>query len=262
MKAFRWVIMVNIDPCDACDAKDKCSAVFDEIDNTKEIEQGDILLLPYIYPIGRIEFAEDKPEGKLKAWIQKWNAVVLSHSSTLAQNKLDLVLLCPIWGVSSFYANRVERLKLDDEYAKKIFKDGKFDRENFKNKTDSLLSEATIGTQYGYSILKKTPPCDKYQKGLAPMLVDFTNAYSLPVDLIKRYVEKSQDKPKRLRLTCEYRIDLVSRFNYFLQRTVAPRDELSFPDMKQNDIDYPRIDTMLDKVAEASEKKEKKTGES
>ncbi len=192
-------------------------------------EQGDILFsCPYVYPYIDIK-------GDVKPYSEPWDAIILGHSCDIQNLKVDLVLLCPIWEIINYYVSCIQRLDDDAKYREKIrniLKERKTPKElnpkEFKNYVTEIFQNACTDKLLGYAMLPSAPASTKHPNGSEPLLVDFTNAYSLPLDFIKEFSKK--DKNVRLRLTADYRIDLVSRFNYFLVRASVPTKELNYKD--------------------------------
>ena len=197
--------------------------IFDEIDNLVPLRQGDTLAkCPYIYPIPIPELSDGVTT--LPAWVQRFNVVVLSHSCDLEHSKTELVLLIPIWEITDYVKTCCERLRDDKEYCARFVSKKKFEEKI----VNEFIKNATTDKLQGYTVIKGAPPSEKYPEGTEPWLVDFTNAYSLPCDYVDNFALMDANNSKRLRLRPDYRIDLVCKFSYFLQRGVLPSKALDY----------------------------------
>jgi hypothetical protein len=252
--------MGNTGCSDACDATRDPLDVFIEVNGTEPLKQGDILFAPYIYPLN-IDFATGNPlkidfaTGRIKAWIHRMNVVVLSHSCALEGGKVDLVLLSPIWEITDYVKDCFKRLKIDSKYYARFFKNGKFDKDTFKSsRITNLIGGAISGSEYGYTVLKGAPVSEKFPAGTEPLLADFNNTYSLPIDFIEYFIKTDEKNARRLRLVGDTKMDLLSRFNYFLLRAALPREELSYKNHVKPIVDALNIDKMLDDIIKTHDK--------
>lgn len=162
---------------------------------------------------------EDEREHKI--WTQEWNTIILGHSCDIENEKVDLVLICPIWEINSYFKNCARRYKKDAKYRSKFDNDVK----KFKNNINILIRKATEGQAFGYNILKGAGLPDIQTE---PLLVDFSNTYTLPLDFLYEFSKTDKNNVRRLRLKMEYRIDLISKFNYFLLRAVLPKSDFDY----------------------------------
>jgi len=197
--------------------KSESLEVFQVITGRMSPEQGDILFsCPYIYPI-EVDFEKKTT----KQWVQKWHVIILGNSCDIEQDKVDLVLLCPIWEINKYIENCKERFKLDEKYRKKF----KNDEKELENQVKQLIKGASEDKRFGYTIL---PGVSQPNFETEPWLVDFTNTYTLPLDFLKDFCGADENNTFRLRLKTDYRSDLIGKFNYFLLRVVLPSHEFNY----------------------------------
>lgn len=179
---------------------------YDAIESSKDIQQGDILpSWPFTLP------KEISPvNGKMKAEIVEYDAIVMSQSCDISFKKIDLALLCPIMDLDKMgdnYRNPREREKL---------RRGEIIGYHLLNKCDSaeLLDRCGMEDYLG-----------KY------LVVDFRNAISFPLGLLISSAT-SRDK-SRLRLLPPYREHLSQAFARFIMRVGLPQDIPNFSSSKE-----------------------------
>jgi hypothetical protein len=162
------------------------------VDNKEPVLQGDFLLsCPVFIPTTESLFKEgESPSGD----IDEYDVVVMSQSCDLVQNKIDLVLVCPIWLLSD--------LEKENDFFKK--RDGK-----------EALRQGNVP---GYHLFN-TCDINGFQKEYT--VVDFRHSYSLPFNLVNDIAIK-QDK--RLRLLPPYREHLSQAYARFFMRVGLPID--------------------------------------
>ena len=166
--------------------------------------QGDIVLkCPILEPLGLSDIESDIIEGNLI----KYDTVVMSQSCDLALNKLDLVLLCPIWTL---------------EDAAKSFKYLESD-----NGKESLRR----GYIPGYHLLNK---CNSAHFNDSYLVVEFRSVYSVGFKFLNNHI-KTLDN--RIRILSPYREHLSQAFARFFMRVGLPTDIEPFS--KKPDIDIP-----------------------
>lgn len=160
-----------------------------EIINGNEILlQGDFIKeCPVIIPPSEIS-------DNIKVRISNYNVVVMSQSCDLAQKKLDLVLVCPVWQLTEFG-------KQNSYYQGK---DGK----------EALRRDYLPG----YHLLNK---CKISEFETDYLIVDFRSVYSVPFDFI---VELARKRERRLRLLPPYKEHLSQAFARFFMRVGLPVD--------------------------------------
>lgn len=67
------------------------------VDDKEPLLQGDFInSCPIVIPRAMIEF------GKVTTDVVEYDVAIMSQSCDLAQRKLDLVLVCPVWPLSDF----------------------------------------------------------------------------------------------------------------------------------------------------------------
>ena len=161
-----------------------------EVVDGKELFQGDIInSCPLIIPPSTIENGKD-----VGVDVFEYNVIVLSQSCDLIQNKLALVLVCPIWTLSEF------------------------ENKNPTYKNPKMKESLRRGYLPGYHLLNKCE-IDGFKKGY--IVVDFRSVYSVSFDFL---VELAEKKGKRLRLLSPYREHLSQAFARFFMRVGLPVD--------------------------------------
>jgi hypothetical protein len=126
------------------------------------------------------------------------------------------------------------------------------DQKKFKDDITSLIADAAGGKRLGYVVLKEALLREKHTE---PWLVDFTNAYALPLSFLNIFYQTDENNEFRLRLTPDYRTDLIARFSYFLLRAVLPKEDFSFKANIKPNIDYDKINSILTKTRASKRRK-------
>jgi len=167
---------------------------YDEITNSDNIEQGDLIPdCPIVIPPSKINIG-DEPEIE----IQLINSVILSQSCDLVNNKIQIVLVCPYFDLNTFIEN------LPDE------KKGK---KNIRNHVDNLRK----GFIPGYHLLNKSE-----EIGIKDyIVVDFRNVYGIQIDSLKNITKSLKS---RIRLLPPYREHLSQAFARYFMRVGLPQD--------------------------------------
>jgi hypothetical protein len=182
---------------------------YSRVSNLEVLEQGDIIrYCPDAKPTninvndetGNVDFNE-------------FNVVVLSQSCDIDKDKIERVLLCPIWKVNDYFRYLRARYEKDLAYRAKYSSD-----DDFVNKMRSLLGNVYAGKVNGLQLLKENVEDTK----LEPYIVDFGNIYSLPCSFIKSTVLNDPRNSDRIRLVPEFRVDLQAKFFAFLARGALP----------------------------------------
>jgi hypothetical protein len=179
---------------------------YDIIEGSKDLEQGDILpSWPFTLP------KEISPtDGKMKAEIVEYDAIIMSQSCDISFRKINLALLCPIMDLESMgekYKNPGEREKL---------RKGEIIGYHMLNKCDST------------DLLEK---CGMMEYSGKYLIVDFRNAISFPLELL---ISSVASKAKsRLRLLPPYREHLSQAFARFIMRVGLPNDIPNFSSPKE-----------------------------
>ena len=126
--------------------------------------------------------------------IKNYNVVIMSQSCDLAQRKLDLVLICPIWPLNEF------------EEKSDFFK---------SRKGKEALRQ---GNALGYHLLNK---CELSGFETEYLVVDFRSVYSVPFNFLVEFAKKNG---QMLRLLPPYREHLSQAFARFFMRVGLPVD--------------------------------------
>lgn len=166
---------------------------YEIVDGKEPIQQGDFISsCPVVIPPAQVE--STIKGAKINVEIIEYDVTIMSQSCDLVQEKLDLVLVCPIWPLSEF-ENKSGFFKS---------KDGK----------ESLRK----GNVPGYHLLKK---CEINRFKTNNLVVDFRSVYSVPFDFI---IDLAQKRGERVRLLPPYREHLSQAFARFFMRVGLPVD--------------------------------------
>ncbi len=161
---------------------------YDVVDGNEPLMQGDFIKeCPIVIPPSEIS-------DEVEVRIVNYNVVIMSQSCDLAQRKLDLVLVCPIWPLSEF------------EGRSEFFK---------SRKGKEALRRGNVP---GYHLLNK---CEIDGFKTDYLVVDFRTVYSVSFDFILNLATK---RGKRLRLLPPYREHLSQAFARFFMRVGLPVD--------------------------------------
>jgi hypothetical protein len=165
------------------------------VQNTDGIEQGEVLSSwPVIIPEEWIDGS-----GDVDSHIDEYNMIIMSQSCDIQHNKIDNVLVCPILILDEMekYASTGERSKL---------KKGEIIGYHLLNKCElEGLSDCGLSNLMG-----------KY------LVVDFRNAYSIPLKFLRDGVDARS--MKRLRLLPPYKEHLSQAFARFIMRVGLPKE--------------------------------------
>lgn len=160
------------------------------------IEQGDIivnctLLIPDEDHYRSIitEIPTEKP-----IQIQKITAIVLSQSCDITNEKIDSLIICPVWSL--------ETLISTDPYYK----------------SSKAREELRKGNSPSYHLLNKVKIVESIEEDF--YFVDFHNIYSLPKTIVIEICKKT----KRTRLLPPYREHLSQSFARYFMRVGLPSD--------------------------------------
>jgi len=159
-----------------------------------DLLQGDFvdecpIVIPPMDVLEKVEVAVD---------INKYNVVVISQSCDIAQKKLDLVLVCPVW-------------PLEDVGKKEDYYNGRAGKEALRR-----------GHIPSYHLLNKCE-LEGFRKDY--QVVDFRNVFGVPIDLLQNL---ARSKEKRLRLLPPYREHLSQSFARFFMRVGLPAEIPAF----------------------------------
>jgi hypothetical protein len=172
------------------------------------LSQGDILKdCQYLVIPDDLELKED---GAHNFDIDIYERViVMSNSCDLDQEKIGLVLLCPVYELHAYCEKLIpgEFINLGE---KKKFMDKirNFKREIFENARE------------GYFLLGE---CGIEEPATEPLFIDFGNAYSLPLTYIKSFVKSDSVNRKRPQVIDPVRRELLAKFGEFYMRENEPR---------------------------------------
>lgn len=160
-----------------------------------DILQGDLFdRCPVVIPTDKTVDEIEAREDVLDAYIDNYDVAVMSQSCDLQFEKIDLVLVCPVWT----YQGMAEKY---DHFRKS------------ENKTDLQR-----GNLPGYHLLRECELKD-YERPVS--IVDFRNVYSVPFDFLKKFAGA---QGPRLRLMPPYREHLAQAFARFFMRVGLPID--------------------------------------
>ena len=159
------------------------------VDGKETLLQGDFInSCPVVIPPMAI-----KP-GKVPADVIEYDVVVMSQSCDLAQRKIDLVLVCPLWSLKEF------------------------EEENSYYESKKGKEALRQGYLPGYHLLNK---CEINGFETDYLVIDFRSVYSVPFDFT---IELARKKGRRLRLLPPYREHLSQAFARFFMRVGLPVD--------------------------------------
>jgi hypothetical protein len=162
---------------------------YEIVDASEALMQGDFIgTCPVIVPSSSIEV------GRISAEILEYDVIIMSQSCDLANQKLDNVLVSPIWPINE--------MELENEFFKS--RKGK----------ESLRQ----GNLPGYHLLNR---CERENFEADFQVVDFRNVYGVPMDFL---FDLSRKRGKRLRLLPPYREHLSQAFARFFMRVGLPVD--------------------------------------
>ncbi len=162
---------------------------YEIVKNDELLLQGDFIdACPIIVPPDKIE------ENGVEVDVVNYNVIVMSQSCDLAQEKIDLVLVCPY-----FPLNEMEKLN-----------------DFFKSKKGKETLRR--GNLPGYHLLNKSK-LKEFQTEY--LIVDFHNVFSVHFDYLKGLARKRNN---RLRLLSPYKEHLSQAFARFFMRVGLPVD--------------------------------------
>ena len=165
---------------------------YDLVEGT-DILQGDLLdSCPVVIPTTNTVAEIKAHERVLDAYIDNYDVAVMSQSCDLQFEKVDLVLVCPIW-----------------PYQQMAEQHNHFRRSETK-------TDLQRGNLPGYHLLQE---CDLKGCERPVRVVDFRNVYSVPFGFLKQF---SGEQSPRLRLMPPYREHLAQAFARFFMRVGLP----------------------------------------
>jgi len=170
---------------------------YDEVPANSSIEQGDILeRCNVIIPNERhYQALQENKEHEVPLDVIAINAIVLSQSCDIQNDKIDSIIVCPIWSLKNFIR---QGDWFNSSKAREDLRQGKFPEYHLLQKfeTDEL-------------------PNDFY-------FVDFQRIYSVP----KRFLEAIANSKPHKRLLPPYREHLSQSFARYFMRVGLPVDIL------------------------------------
>lgn len=159
------------------------------IDSKTPLNQGDFIMS---CPILEQEF--NPSSEKITARYTEYDVIIMSQSCDLENEKLDLVLVCPIDDILNLSQN------------------------NPWFQSPKNLEKLRQGNQPNYHLLNKCT-LNNYQHDF--MIVDFRTVFSVPYRYLR---QKIQNEPNRLRLLSPYKEHLSQAFARFFMRVGLPVD--------------------------------------
>ena len=164
------------------------------IENSDELQQGDFIPeCPILIPPDSF-MADDQLEVDIKLI----DSVILSQSCDLANNNIEIVLVCPYYSLKSF----IEGLPGELSSTKKAIK--------------KTIDNLRKGFLPGYHLLNKY---DNYLKDY--QVVDFRNVYGIHISSLKNICGSLNN---RIRLLPPYREHLSQSFARYFMRVGLPQD--------------------------------------
>lgn len=128
------------------------------------------------------------------------DSIILSQSCDLANDKLEIILVCPYHSLNSF----LEGLPNDQTSSNKAKR--------------RVVENLRKGNLPGYHLLDKC----QYDESLSDyQVVDFRNVYGIQIQSLKEIVSKLK---KRVRLLPPYREHLSQAFARYFMRVGLPQD--------------------------------------
>ncbi len=172
---------------------------YEFLENSDEIRQGDFIPnCPIFVPPTNLNTEEVDQGSELDVTMKTLNAIVLSQSCDLENNKIEIVLVCPYYTLEDFFNG----LPLPDRSG------------NGRRKKIESLKQ---GNLHAYHLLDKDG-----QHHLEDFsVVDFRNVYGINYEFLRGF---SKSISKRQRLLPPYREHLSQAFARFFMRVGLPHD--------------------------------------
>ncbi|WP_291861800.1 hypothetical protein [Marinilabilia sp.] len=167
---------------------------YQAIHNTNELQQGDFIPdCPIVVPPNTI-----KEDEETEIEIRQIDSVILSQSCDLANDKVEIVLVCPFYPLNTFIESLPEEQTRNNKAKDKI-------KQNLKK-----------GFLPGYHLLSKEHDFfDDHQ------VVDFRNVYGIQKETL---CNLSLKLGQRIRLLPPYREHLSQAFARYFMRVGLPQD--------------------------------------
>jgi len=162
---------------------------YEIVAGTEELLQGDFIsACPVVVPPPVVA------RGQVAADVVEYDVVIMSQSCDLAQRKLSLVLVCPVWPISEF------------ERRNDFFK---------SRKGKEALRQGSVP---GYHLLNR---CSLSRFETDFLVVDFRSVYSVSFDFLVDWAPRAGN---RCRLLSPYKEHLSQAFARFFMRVGLPLD--------------------------------------
>jgi hypothetical protein len=175
---------------------------YETLANSDEIRQGDFIPeCPILIPPSNLNLAQaegDEVDFHDTITVQTFNTVVVSQSCDLENNKLEIVLVCPIISLSDFFEQMPESDRSGRGRTKKL--------DNLKQGNLPPYHLLHRDTDFGV---------EDFQ------VVEFRNVYGVNFHFLKTY---AQTIGSRARLLPPYREHLSQAFARFFMRVGLPND--------------------------------------
>jgi hypothetical protein len=163
--------------------------------NTKNLQQGDFIPnCPILIPPSNI-----KSEEEMEIEVNEIDSIILSQSCDLVNGKIEIVLVCPYYTLSTFISNLPE-----DQQGKKAIR--------------KIIDNLRKGNLPGYHLLDKDQNIEAL---LDYQVVDFRNVYGIQ---FKSLTQISMQMRERIRLLPPYREHLSQAFARYFMRVGLPQD--------------------------------------
>lgn len=162
---------------------------YDVVDSEEPLLQGDFIdSCPVIIPTSTVI------PGKVSADAAEYDVIVMSQSCDLLEEKIDIVLVCPIWSLTEF-GNKCSYFQSSEG------------KETLRR-----------GNAPGYHLLNKCK-VNGFQSDYK--VVDFRTVFGVPIECMVRL---ARERDTRLRLLPPYREHLSQAFARFFMRVGLPAD--------------------------------------
>jgi hypothetical protein len=172
---------------------------YETLRNSGEIRQGDFMPnCPIILPPNNFNFENGQLLIDQELVMKTLDAVVVSQSCDLENDKIEIVLVCPFYSIDYFF----ESLPQSDRVGK-----GR----------EKILRALKQGNLPAYHLLNR----DEVNDITNFLIVDFRNVYGINFEFLKTY---SPTLAKRQRLLPPYREHLSQAFARFFMRVGLPND--------------------------------------
>jgi hypothetical protein len=163
--------------------------------NFFDLQQGDIVPnCPILIPPSNIQSQEE-----IEIEIKEIDSIILSQSCDLINGKIEIVLVCPYYPLTTFIKNLPE-----DQQGKKA--------------QAKIVDNLRKGYLPGYHLLNKNQDIDSFSDY---QVVDFRNVYGIQ---FKSLIQIISALPERIRLLPPYREHLSQAFARYFMRVGLPQD--------------------------------------